>query len=70
MYLFFMLWLLIELIILASGDKIAPVPIESAIKEELHIVSNVILVGDQRKFLSCLISFKVIIDSKVDSMNE
>lgn len=37
----------------------APVPIEDAIKEQLPCVSNCMLVGDQRKFLSVLLTLKV-----------
>ena len=51
-----------ELIITASGEKIAPVPIESAIKRHLPIVSNAMVVGDQQKYLSCLLTLKVEVD--------
>lgn len=51
-----------EIIITASGDKIAPVPIENLIKQELPIVSNAMVVGDQQKYLSCLLTFKVVQD--------
>ena len=48
-----------ELIITAGGENIAPVPIEDAIKEELSIISNVMAIGDKRKFLSCFVTLKV-----------
>ena len=48
-----------ELIITAGGENIAPVPIEDAIKEELSIISNVMAIGDKRKFLACLVTLKV-----------
>lgn len=49
-----------ELIITAGGENIAPVAIEDAVKNELsHIISNCMLVGDKRKFLSMLITLKV-----------
>lgn len=51
-----------ELIITAGGENIAPVPIEDAIKEEVPIVSNVMVIGDKRKFLSCLVTLKVVVD--------
>ena len=48
-----------ELVITAGGENIAPVPIEDAIKAELsEIVSHVMLVGDNRKYLSVLMTLK------------
>ena len=48
-----------ELIITSGGENIAPIPIENRIKNELsEIVSNVVVVGDQRKYLTCLITLK------------
>ena len=47
------------MIITARGDNIAPVPIESLIKEDMPIISNVVLIGDQRDYLVCLITLKV-----------
>lgn len=51
-----------ELLITAGGENIAPIPIEDNVKEELHVVSNCMLIGDKMKFLSMLITFKVEID--------
>ena len=48
-----------ELIITAGGENVAPVPIEDFVKEELPVVSNCMLVGDKKKFLSMLIALKV-----------
>lgn len=36
-----------------------PVPIEEAVKTELPVISNAMLIGDQRKFLSMLLTLKV-----------
>eukprot|EP01135_Chromosphaera_perkinsii_P003653 Nk52_evm32s250 gene=Nk52_evmTU32s250 len=47
-----------ELIITAGGENVPPVLIEDVIKEELPCVSNVMVIGDRRKFLSCLITLK------------
>ena len=48
-----------ELLITAGGENVAPVPIEDAVKEQLPCVSNCVLIGDRRKFLSMLLTFKV-----------
>lgn len=47
-----------ELIITAGGENIPPVLIEDAVKEKCNIISNAFLVGDARKYLIMLISFK------------
>nr|CAD7198610.1 unnamed protein product [Timema douglasi] len=47
-----------ELLITAGGENIPPVIIEDSIKTELPFLSNVTLIGDQRKFLSVLLTFK------------
>ncbi|XP_061409657.1 long-chain-fatty-acid--CoA ligase ACSBG2 isoform X2 [Lethenteron reissneri] len=47
-----------ELIITAGGENVPPIPIEDAIKEELPVVSNAMVIGDRRKFLSVLLTLK------------
>ena len=48
-----------ELIITAGGENVAPVPIEDKLKEICPILSNVVLIGDDRKFISALLTLKV-----------
>lgn len=48
-----------ELIITAGGENVAPIPIEDAVKEALPIVSQCMVVGDKKKFLSMLLTLKV-----------
>nr|XP_033812589.1 long-chain-fatty-acid--CoA ligase ACSBG2 isoform X2 [Geotrypetes seraphini] len=47
-----------ELIITAGGENIPPVPIEDALKEYVPLISNAMLIGDKKKFLSMLITLK------------
>lgn len=47
-----------ELIITAGGENVAPVLIEDIVKEECPAISNVMVIGDQRKYLTCLLTFK------------
>lgn len=51
-----------ELIITAGGENIAPVPIEENIKTEIPLIGTAMVIGDKRKFLSCLLTCQVEID--------
>lgn len=51
-----------ELLITAGGENVAPVPIEQVLKAELPVLSNAMLIGDQKKFLSILLAFKTEMD--------
>ena len=53
-----------ELLITAGGENVAPVPIEDTVKLELPVVSNCMLVGDKKKFLSMLITLKTKVDEE------
>ena len=53
-----------ELLVTAGGENVAPVPIEAAIKHHLPCVSNAIVIGDRKKFLSCLITLKSEVDQE------
>ncbi|XP_052448048.1 long-chain-fatty-acid--CoA ligase ACSBG2 [Carassius gibelio] len=59
-----------ELIITAGGENVPPVPIEDALKEEVSIVSNAMLVGDKKKFLSMLLTLKCNVDDNGDPTDE
>ncbi len=47
-----------ELLVTAGGENVAPIPIEDQIKEMSRIISNVIVIGDNKPYLSALITFK------------
>ena len=48
-----------EILITAGGENVAPVLLEDNIKAELPCVSQAMVVGDRRKFLSVLLTLKV-----------
>ena len=47
-----------------KGENVAPIPIEETIKKELPCVSNAMIVGDRKKFLSCLLTLRVELDTE------
>ena len=55
-----------EIIIPAGGENVAPTNIEDEIKLALpSLVSNVMVVGDGRLYLTCLITLKVGLESSI-----
>lgn len=53
------IFFVLEFIITASGENIPPVIIENAIKSEVPFLSNVFVIGDKKKFLTCLVTILV-----------
>jgi long-chain-fatty-acid--CoA ligase ACSBG len=47
-----------ELLKTAGGEYVAPVIIENLLKEQLPFVSNAMVIGDQKKFVSVMITVK------------
>jgi len=47
-----------ELIIGAGGENIAPVPMEDEIKKNAPAISNCMMVGDKRKFNTCVVTLQ------------
>lgn len=59
-----------ELIKNHGGENIPPVVIESNIKKHLPIVSQVVVIGDKRKYLTCLVTLKTVVDSDNNPTNQ
>lgn len=51
-----------ELLITAGGENVPPVVIENNIKSLLPAVSNVMVIGDRRKYLAAFVSLKTNVD--------
>jgi long-chain-fatty-acid--CoA ligase ACSBG len=56
-----------ELIITAGGENIPPVLIEHTFKDHCPLVSNIMIIGDNRRFLSALMTLKVNMNPKDNS---
>lgn len=53
-----------ELIITSGGENVAPVLIENQIKEELKFLSNAMVVGDAKKYLTVVLTLKHAVDKE------
>ena len=51
-----------ELIVTSGGENVSPVPIENKLMELCPQVSNAIVVGDKRNYLSCMFCLKTVVD--------
>ena len=51
-----------ELIVTSGGENVAPVIIENKLLELLPEVSNAIVVGDRRNYLSCMFCLHTEVD--------
>ena len=51
-----------EILVTAGGENVAPVLIEDKLKEEMPFVSNAMVVGDRKKYLTVLLSLKTVAD--------
>ena len=51
-----------DIIITAGGENVPPILIEEAVKDALPALSNVVVIGDKRKYLTMLVSLKVEVD--------
>ena len=49
----------IDLITMENSIKVSPIDIENYIKNKVPFLSNVMLIGDKRKHLTCLMTLKV-----------
>ena len=49
----------VELIITAGRENAPPVYIKDCIKSEVPFISNAMLIGNKRKYLTCSLTLKV-----------
>ena len=49
-----------ELLITHGGENIAPVPIEQAIKANAPCISNIVMIGDKKKYCTALITLQYV----------
>lgn len=53
-----------EILITAGGENVPPFIVENMVKNELPCLSHVMLIGDRRKFLACLLTLRVEVDQE------
>jgi len=52
-----------ELLITAGGENVPPVLIEDEVKKHCPMVSNAVLIGDQKKYLTVLLTLRAVVDT-------
>ena len=52
-----------ELIITAGGENVSPLPIEGQLKEICPLIRQAVVIGDEKKYLTCLFTMKVKFDT-------
>ncbi len=53
-----------EIIVTAGGENVSPIPIEVSIKEVCPIINHAVVIGDERKYLTCLLTIKCRMDNQ------
>jgi len=52
-----------EIIVTGGGENVAPVPIEDMLKVQMKdLVANCMVLGDKRKHLACILTFRTVLD--------
>ena len=52
-----------EIVVTAGGENVAPIPIEGSIKDVMSsFIRNALIIGDRRKFLSCLVTLRTVLN--------
>ena len=46
-----------EIIVTAGGENVSPIPIETSLLVNCPILSHAMVIGDERKYLCCLLTF-------------
>lgn len=54
-----------ELLITHGGENIAPVPIEQAIKANAPCISNIVMIGDKKKYCTALVTLQCVRSSSI-----